>query len=162
MHPVADPAGARSFGVRRHSFDPARGAVLLEPEVRGDMVLPDDQALLAEAGEKVEFEETRVEFVGLQIGDEIGVGVGKRELAFADSHECRQMAYRAGEKLKLGRTPARTDLHQWPAPAHARRKRLRRLCDCTAGRRCGDDPCGGTALVDFLREGGLRQLDLEA
>lgn len=57
MDPIADAAGKRDVGVRGHRLDPALGAVLLDPEIGRDMVLPDDEALLAKAGEEIELEE---------------------------------------------------------------------------------------------------------
>lgn len=76
------------------------------------MVLPDDQALLAEAGEQIEFEEPGGEVVGLKVADEIGVRIGKREIAFAGRHEGGQMAHGAGKKLEFGRDVARAGLHE--------------------------------------------------
>ena len=43
------------------------------------MLLPDGQALLAEASKEVELEEAGREIVGLQIGDKVSVRIGKRD-----------------------------------------------------------------------------------
>jgi len=45
------------------------------------MLLSDEQALLAETGKELEFEEARREIVGLQISDEVGVRIGKCQVA---------------------------------------------------------------------------------
>lgn len=75
-HPVSDPASAGDFRICRDRLDPADIAVLLDLKVRGDIVLPDDQALLAKAGEQVKLEQPRSEIDGLQVGDEIGIRLG--------------------------------------------------------------------------------------
>ncbi len=96
------------------------------------MLLPDDQPLLAEAGKKVEFEEAGREIVGLQIGDEIGIRVGKREVAFADCHQRREMADRARQQVELRRCPSRPGLQQKRPPPRAWRQWLGRLAGAHA------------------------------
>ena len=112
MHPIANPTGAWGIGVRGYRLDPAFVAVLLDPEVRRDIVLVDRQALLAKTGEKVEFEEPGGEIVGLKIVDEIGIGIRKREITFSDGHQGRQVTDRARQQVKLRAGPARSDLQQ--------------------------------------------------
>ncbi|CZT27989.1 hypothetical protein PCPL58_1533 [Pseudomonas cerasi] len=69
------------------------------------MVLSDVQTLLTKAAEKVELEQRGRKVVGLKIRDEIGVGVGKRQVAFADRHERRQMVDRGCQQLELWKCP---------------------------------------------------------
>ncbi len=102
-------------------------AVLLDEEVGQDMILPDAQALLAKAGEKVEFKQPGREVAGLKIRDEIGVRIGKGEIAFADRHERRQMADRGRQQVEFRRCPARSGLHQKLAAPGPRRQGLRRI-----------------------------------
>ena len=92
------------------------------------MLLPDDQALLAEAGKKIEFEEAGREIAGLQIGDEIGIRIGKREVAFADRHQRREMADRARQQVELRRCASRSGLQQKRPSPCARRQWLGRAC----------------------------------
>jgi hypothetical protein len=78
VNPVADPPSATDIGISGDRLDPADRAVLFDLEIRGDVILPDDQALLPKAGEQVKFEQARGEVVGLQVGDEVRVRVGER------------------------------------------------------------------------------------
>ena len=91
------------------------------------MILPDAQPLFAKAGEKVEFEQPGGEVTGLKIRDEIGVGIGKGEIAFADRHQRRPMADRARQQIELLGCPARPGLQQKRVSPGTRRQGFRRI-----------------------------------
>lgn len=102
MDPVADTARVGCFGIGGDRFDPRGLAVFLDPEIGRDMVLLNDEALFRKAGKEIKFKKAGGEIVGLQIADEVGIGIWQGEVAFADRHQRGEVAYRARQQLELG------------------------------------------------------------